>query len=71
MKAVAMKKWFWSKKKMELYDAYHCQGLAISGEVVGETEKAYKLAVWALFMSSEKTITVWAPKSACVEINVA
>lgn len=71
MKKVSMKKWFWSKKKMELYDAYRCQKLAIAGDVVGETEKAYKLSVWALFTSSEKNILIWVPKSACVEIDVA
>lgn len=71
MKTVSMKKWFWLKKKMELNEAYRCQRLAIGGVVVGETEKAYKLSVWALFASGEKNITVWAPKSACVEINVA
>lgn len=71
MKTVAMKKWFWDKKKMELYDAYRCEKLATYGEVVGETEKAYKLSAWALFVSSEKYITVWAPKSVCVEVSAA
>lgn len=71
MKKVAMKEWFWSKKKTELSEAYHCQKLAIAGDVVGETEKAYKLSVWALFMSSEKNIFVWVPKSACVAIDAA
>lgn len=66
-----MKKWFWLNKKMELNEAYRLQKLANNGDVIGETEKAYKLSVWALFMSGEKNITVWAPKSACVEISMA
>lgn len=65
-----MKNWFWSKKKMELYEAYHCESLANNGDVVGETEKAYKISVWALFMSSEKYITIWAPKSVCTLIDI-
>ena len=36
------------------------------GEIIGETEKAYKLSVMAVFMNSEKPIVVWCPKS-CVE----
>lgn len=51
---------------MELNDRYHCQRLDAFGEIIGETEKAYKLSVAALFMSGEKNVTIWCPKS-CVE----
>ena len=61
-----MKRWFQIEKKMELNDRYHCQRLDAFGEIIGETEKAYKLSVEALFMSGEKKVTIWCPKS-CVE----
>nr|DAT87827.1 MAG TPA: hypothetical protein [Caudoviricetes sp.] len=61
-----MKRWFQIKKKMELNDRYYCQRLDAFGEIIGETEKAYKLSVEALFMSGEKNVTIWCPKS-CVE----
>ena len=51
---------------MELNDRYHCQRLDAFGEIIGETEKAYKLSVEAIFMSGEKKVTIWCPKS-CVE----
>ena len=66
MKIANMKKWFHSEKKFELNQAYHCQMLERGGEIIGETEKAYKLSVMAVFMNSEKPIVVWCPKS-CVE----
>lgn len=65
-KLVTMKRWFQIEKKMELNDRYHCQRLDAFGEIIGETEKAYKLSVEALFMSGEKKVTIWCPKS-CVE----
>ena len=55
-----------SRAKMELNDRYYCQRLDAFGEIIGETEKAYKLSVEALFMSGEKNVTIWCPKS-CVE----
>lgn len=61
-----MKRWFQIEKKMELNDRYHCQRLDAFGEIIVETEKAYKLSVEALFMSGEKKVTIWCPKS-CVE----
>lgn len=61
-----MKRWFQIEKKMELNDRYHCQRLDAFGEIISETEKAYKLSVEALFMSGEKKVTIWCPKS-CVE----
>lgn len=65
-KLATMKRWFQIEKKMELNDRYHCQRLDALGEIIGETEKAYKLSVEALFMSGEKKVTIWCPKS-CVE----
>ena len=65
-KLATMKRWFQIEKKMELNDRYHCQRLDAFGEIIGETEKAYKLSVEALFMSGEKKVTIWCPKS-CVE----
>lgn len=65
-KLATMKRWFQIEKKMELSDRYHCQRLDAFGEIIGETEKAYKLSVEALFMSGEKKVTIWCPKS-CVE----
>lgn len=47
MKIANMKRWFQIQKKMELHDMYHCQRLDAFGEIVGETEKAYKLSVEA------------------------
>lgn len=61
-----MKRWFQIEKKMELNDRYHCQRLDAFGEIIGETENAYKLSVEALFMSGEKNVMIWCPKS-CVE----
>ena len=61
-----MKRWFQIEKKMELNDRYYCQRLDAFGEIIGETEKAYKLSVAALFMSGEKNVTIWCSKS-CVE----
>ena len=61
-----MKRWFQIEKKMELNDRYHCQRLDAFGEIIGETEKAYKLSVEALFMSGEKNVVIWCAKS-CVE----
>lgn len=61
-----MKRWFQIEKKMELNDRYHCQRLDAFGEIIGETKKAYKLSVEALFMSGEKNVVIWCPKS-CVE----
>ena len=61
-----MKRWFQIEKKMELNDRYYCQRLDAFGEIIGETEKAYKLSVEALFMSGEKNVTIWCHKS-CVE----
>lgn len=57
-----MKRWFQIEKKMEI----HSQRLDAFGEIIGETEKAYKLSVVSLFMSGEKNVTIWCPKS-CVE----
>lgn len=65
-KLATMKRWFQIEKKMELNDRYHCQKLDAYGEIIGETEKAYKLSVEALFMSGEKKVAIWCPKS-CVE----
>lgn len=61
-----MKRWFQIDKKMELNERYHCQRLDAFGEIIGETEKAYKLSVEALFMSGEKNVAIWCLKS-CVE----
>lgn len=61
-----MKRWFQIEKKMELNDRYHCQRLDAFGEIIDETEKAYKLSVEALFMSGEKNVVIWRPKP-CVE----
>ena len=68
MKKVEIKNWFHEKKWWEMYNSYHCQKMDKIGTVIGETDKAYKLTVRALFISNEKEITIWAPKSACVEI---
>ena len=54
-----MKRWFQIEKKMELNDRYYCQRLDAFGEIIGETEKAYKLSVEALFMSGEKNVVIW------------
>ena len=61
---VHMKDWFVANKKFDLRE-YHCQHLYSFGEVIGETEKAYKLSVMAMLGTTEKAVTIWAPKSVC------
>lgn len=66
MKA-SLKKWFSFKKEQELRE-YNIVGYIGECEIIGETDKAYKLDAEIITVTGgEFHRVIWAPKS-CVEV---